>query len=538
LIWGTDAVHGHNNVFGATLFPHPVGLGASHDPALLTEIGLATARAVRATGIAWVFAPTLAVARDVRWGRSYESYSEDPALVALLGGAIVEGLQRGLGGSTGVVATAKHFIGDGGTRGGQDQGVNTSTQAEMARIHAAGYTAALGAGVQAVMASFNSWNDVGAATDHGKLHGSRTMLTEVLKQRMGFDGLVVSDWNGIAQVPGCTASSCARAINAGIDMVMVPDDWKAFIANTIAQVRAGEIPMARIDDAVTRILRVKLRAGLFERRPGAAPQAGEAVALRARELARRAVRESLVLLKNDGEVLPLRRDARLLVVGKSADSLPNQAGGWSLSWQGTGHSNADFPAGDTVLAGLRAAGVAVDFDPAARDVDLSRYDAVLAVIGETPYAEGQGDIPQSATLHHGSRHPEDLALLQRVAGRGVPVVTVLISGRPLYVNDLLNHSAAFVAAWLPGTEGAGIADVLLRRADGGVGHDFSGRLSFSWPRSACQVPLHEGDGQRPLFGLGYGLAYARPSAVGPLDVAVPQGGCGPTLTPAKDTARP
>ena len=529
IIWGTDAVHGHNNVRGATLFPHNIGLGAANDPALVRDIGAATARAVRATGIQWVFAPTLAVARDDRWGRTYESFSEQPARVAALGEAYVRGLQGGLDDGVSVAATAKHFFGDGGTDGGQDQGVNCSSRAEMARLHAAPYYRALAAGAQTVMASFNSWHDVARGEDHGKLHGSAALLTGLLKRRMGFDGFVVSDWNGIGQVPGCTNASCARAINAGIDMVMVPDDWKAFIANTIAQVESGEIPMARIDDAVSRIVRVKLRLGLFEHSPADSPVAGSATALQDRELARRAVRESLVLLKNDGNTLPLRRDARVLVVGKGADDLGLQTGGWTLSWQGTGNTPVDFPAASSILDGLRDALGAdrVVHAPTAEGVDVRAFDAVVAVVGETPYAEGNGDIPPSGTLTHSSRHPEDLAVLRRVAGRGRPVVTVLLSGRALHVNDLLNLSDAFVAAWLPGTEGAGVADLLVHAAPGQAGFDFRGRLGFSWPASACQTPLNAGgQGGRPLFPAGYGLTLAMRHTLGTLPAAAVSGGCG------------
>jgi beta-glucosidase len=536
IIWGTDAVHGHNNVFGATLFPHNIGLGAARDAGLAGEIGAATAKAVRASGLHWVFAPTLAVVRDDRWGRTYESYSEDPRIVAELAGAVVAGLQGRLTGDANVVATAKHFMGDGGTEQGIDQGVTRASRAEMTAIHGAGYYPALAAGVQTVMASFNSWDEVAASGEvvasHGKMHGSHLMLTEVLKGKLGFDGLVVTDWNGVGQVPGCSNASCAQAINAGIDMVMVPIDWKAFIANTIAQVQGGQIPMARIDDAVARILRVKLRAGLFDKRPSQGAWAGKPEALQARALARSAVRQSLVLLKNNAAVLPLARGKRILVVGKSADSVQNQSGGWSMTWQGSGNSNADFPAGDSILAGIRDAvgGANVDFSETAAGVDARGYDAVVAVIGEAPYAEGSGDIPPSGTLRHTSRYPEDLAVLQRVAGQGVPVVTVFLSGRPLHVNDLLNLSDAFVAAWLPGTEGKGVADVLFRAGDGSVAFDFSGRLSFSWPNAACQTPLNVGDaGYAPLFplgyGLGYGLGHTRRAEIGALPVEVPSGGC-------------
>ncbi len=526
VVWGIDAIHGNSNVTGATLFPHNIGLGAAHDPALVRRIGAAVGKAVRATGIDWVFAPTLAVAQDDRWGRTYESFSEDPALVRDYGAAYVAGLQGRFADDASVIATAKHFIGDGGTDQGKDRGESHAALARMIGVHAQGYAGALGAGALTVMASFNSWNDVAAGVDYGKMHGSRALLTGVLKEQMGFDGFVVSDYNGIAEVPGCSDDSCPQAINAGIDMVMVPEHWKSFIANTVAQVRAGAIPMARIDDAVARIVRVKLRAGLFGKRPSAGAWAGHDEAMLARPLARQAVRESLVLLKNNRRTLPLARGKRVLVVGKGADSLPLQSGGWSLSWQGTGNTNADFPNGDTILAGIRAAAGAarVTYSIDGSGVDPAAFDAVIAVIGETPYAEGDGDIGPSATLRHSSRYPEDLAVLRAVAGKGVPVVTVLLSGRPLYVNDLLNLSDSFVAAWLPGTEGAGVADLLFR--DGaGRAHDFTGRLSFSWPASACQTPLNRGDANyRPLFATGYGLNYAHGAGVAHLDAGYPAGG--------------
>jgi beta-glucosidase len=525
LIWGIDAIHGNSNVFGATLFPHNIGLGAAHDARLVGRIGAAVGQAVRATGINWVFAPTLAVVRDDRWGRTYESFSENPALVNQYAGAYVRGLQGSFKSDANVVATAKHFMGDGGTGQGKDQGVNQASTAQMINIHGAGYYSALAAGAQTVMASYNSWNDVAAGVDYGKLHGARALLTDVLKTKMGFDGFVVSDWNGIGQVAGCSNDSCARAINAGIDMVMVPDDWKAFIANTIRQVESGEIPMVRIDDAVTRILRVKLRAGL--RKPSHNRYAGKQEALQARALARQAVRESLVLLKNDGAALPLKRGKRILVVGKSANNLANQTGGWSLTWQGNENQNSDFPNADSILAGIvEAAGAAnVRYSANGADVDLSGFDAVVAVIGEAPYAEGAGDIGPSGTLRHSGRYPEDLALLEQVAGKGKPVITVLVAGRPLYANDLLNLSDSFVMAWLPGTEGKGVADVLFKSGAAG----FSGTLSFSWPKSVCQTVLNEGDKDyAPLFATGYGLKYGRKSSVGQLDAAYPAGGCGVT----------
>jgi beta-glucosidase len=526
VVWGIDAMHGNSNVYGATLFPHNIGLGAAHNRALVKDMAAAVGQAVRATGINWVFAPTVAVVRDDRWGRTYESFSEDPVLVSDYAAQYVRGLQGSFRSDANVIATAKHFMGDGGTEHGKDQGITKAGSAEMINLHGLGYYSALAAGAQTVMASFNSWNDVAGGVDYGKVHGSKALLTDILKTKMGFDGLVVSDWNGIAQVPGCSNASCPQAINAGVDLVMVPDDWQAFIANTIKQVETGQIPMARIDDAVSRIVRVKLRAGMFDKKPSSNKFAGRLEAMQARALARQAVRESLVLLKNDGGALPLARGQKILVVGKSADSMANQSGGWSLTWQGTGNGNDDFPNGDSILKGIEeAAGSGnVTFSANAAGIDLAAFDAVVAVIGETPYAEGDGDIGPSGTLRHSGRHPEDLAVLQAVSGKGKPVITVLVAGRPLYVNDLMNLSDSFVAAWLPGTEGKGVADVLFKGA-----HNFTGTLSFSWPKSACQAALNAGDQDyAPLFALGYGLKYASAVTIGRLDATYADGGCGVT----------
>lgn len=513
VIWGTDAVHGHSNVYGATIFPHNIGLGAARDVELIERIAEATGQSTRATGVAWTFAPTVAVAQDARWGRTYESYSSQPALIREYAAAYVKGMQGLLDKDGNVVATAKHFIGDGATDGGKDQGIATITQAQMINVHGQGYYGAIEAGVQTVMASFNSWNDVAAGKDYGKMHGTRDLLTVALKEKMGFDGFVVSDWNGIGQVAGCKDDSCPQAINAGIDMVMVPDAWKSFITNTIAQVKSGEIPQARIDDAVTRILRVKLRAGLWEHKPSASRHAGKLESLVHRDLARRAARESLVLLKNDGGALPLKKSQRVLLVGKSADSISNQTGGWSLTWQGTDNTNADFPNADSLAAGLREQlGEAnVLLRDSAEGVDPASYDVIVAVIGETPYAETNGDIVPFDTLSHSRRHPEDLATLKAAAATGKPVVTVLLSGRALYANDLINLSSSFVAAWLPGTEGKGVTDVLVAGADGKPAHDFRGKLTFPWPALAC--PKAD---SKPQFALDAGLRYSDSSNVGKL----------------------
>ncbi len=528
VIWGIDAVHGNNNVYGSTVFPQNIALGAAHDPCLVRDVENSTARQIRSTGQDWAFAPTLAVVQDDRWGRTYEGFSEDPRITRAYGYEAMNGLQAGARlriGPNGVIGTAKHFIGDGGTTNGQDQGVNASSEADLINLHGQGYYGALAAGAQTVMASFNSWTNPDLGINEGKIHGSDKVLNQILKGKMGFDGLVVSDWNGIGQVSGCTNSSCPRAINAGIDVVMVPNDWKAFIANTVAQVRGGEIPMSRIDDAVTRILRVKMRAGLFEeRKPSQRWYAGSADALTDKALAREAVRKSQTLLKNNGNVLPLARNAKVLVVGKSADSIQNQTGGWTLTWQGTGNTNADFPGATSILAGLKEDLANVTFDPTGT-VDPKGYDAVIAVIGETPYAEGVGDL-QRKSLEAAKLYPEDLAVLDKVSGKGTPVVTVYVSGRPLYVNKELNRSDAFVAAWLPGTEGGGVADMLVRGKDRG---GYQGKLSYSWPKSACQTPLNPwSPGYDPLFPLGYGLTSHQRTTVGKLDESEGPARCGAT----------
>lgn len=524
VIWGTDAVHGHNNVYGTTLFPHNIGLGAAHDPALVERIGRATAAQVRATGISWAFAPTLAVVQNPRWGRTYESYSSDPELVRAYGDAMVRGLQGQLGSPTSVLATAKHWLGDGGTFHGKDQGETRTTEANLARTHAAGYYGALKADVRTVMVSYSSFTDTATGKQWGKMHGDRHLDTDVLKKRLGFDGLVVSDWNGIGQVPGCTNWHCPQAINAGIDMVMVPDDWKKFIASTVGDVRAGRIPMSRIDDAVSRIIRVKLESGLFDNSPATGPHP-DATALHSpevRELAREAVRESLVLLKNDRSTLPLRRTGKILVVGKGADSLPMQAGGWSLTWQGDQTTTADYPDADTLLGALRKTlgPEHVDYSPDGKGVNVHGYSAVVMVAAEAPYAEYKGDITFPASMRHTSRYPEDLEALDRVIGKGVPVVTLLYSGRPVAANDLINRSDTFIAAWLPGTEGMGLADMLFARPDGKPAYDFTGRLPFDWPAGDC-LPKTGG----VQFHRGYGLSLSGKSELGRLPESRPVVAC-------------
>ncbi len=507
MLWATDAVHGHNNVLGATLFPHNIGLGAMRDPELVRRIGAATAEEVRAAGMDWAFAPTIAVAQDDRWGRTYESYSEDPKVVAAYAGAMVRGLQ-GEGANfldrDHVISTAKHFLGDGGTAGGHDQGDTQVSEEVLRDVHAAGYVAAVDAGVQSVMASYSNWNGV-------KMHANETLMTGVLKSRFGFDGMIFGDWNAHGQIPGCTKGDCPIAFNAGLDMYNVPQDWRALYDNMLREVRSGDIPMSRLDDAVRRILRVKLRAHLFdEPRPSARPHAGDTALLGApahRAIARQAAAESLVLLKNNGHVLPLKGSGRLLVVGAAADSVARQAGGWTLSWQGDDNTPADFPGATSIWAGLRDA-VAVAGGRATLSVDGSftdKPDAALVVFGETPYAEFQGDQPDVA-LHPAA--DAELAAMRRLHAAGVPVVAVLLSGRPLYQNPEINAADAYVAAFLPGSEGAGVADVLVGDARGAPRRDFRGRLSFSWPRRPDQTPLNRGQpGYDPQFAFGYGLSY-------------------------------
>lgn len=511
LIWGTDAVHGHNNVVGATMFPHNIGLGAANDADLVQRIGRATAKQVRATGISWAFAPAVSVVEDQRWGRAYEGYSSDPAVVAKLGGALVRGLQGQLTGEGDVAASVKHFIGDGGTFQGVDQGENRSDPAKLAAVHGAGYYAALDAGSATVMISYNSWAP-GGTEPLGKLHGNRALVTGVLKQKLNFDGLVVSDWNAIEQVAGCERDHCPQAINAGIDLFMVPDNWKTFIERTVADVRAGRVGMARIDDAVSRILRVKFRTGLFDKPVSASRLTGDASALVDRPLAQEAVRKSAVLLKNDAAALPLKPGKRLLVVGKSANSFPDQAGGWSITWQGDETDNRDYPVGETLLDGLRRVYGAenVTFSADGSAFAPGKFDAVVAVLGETPHAEMKGDVRWPTPLAHGLQYPEQAALLGKVSGRGVPVVSVLYSGRTVYATDLINRSDAFVAAFLPGTEAGALADLLAGRNS----LDFSGRLSFNWPSTPC-LTTGEPAGEA-LFARGHGLSYRAPKALGKL----------------------
>jgi len=505
-LWGIDAVHGNNNVVGATIFPHNIGLGAANDPELMRKIGEVTAKEILVTGIDWTFAPTIAVVQNDRWGRTFESFSENPEIVASYAGKVVEGVQGRVNSeqfldTDHLLANVKHFLGDGGTKDGIDQGETLATEEQLRDIHGAGYPPAIQEGALVVMASFNSW--------HGKkMHGNRELLQDVLVDRMGFDGFVVGDWNGHGQVAGCTNVSCANAFNAGLDMFMAPDSWKKLYENTLAQVKSGEITMTRLDEAVSRILRVKLISGLFDAGlPSSRAYAGKFELLGSashRAVAREAVRKSLVLLKNSNQLLPLMAKSKVLVAGSAADNIGQQSGGWTLTWQGTGNKNSDFPNGESIYQGIasvvKSAGGQVELNEQGQFT--TRPDVAIVVFGEQPYAEFQGDV---ADLDF---KPQDsLAILKSLQAQGIPTVSVFLSGRPMWVNPEINASDAFVAAWLPGSEGGGVADLLFRDAQGQVRYDFSGRLSFSWPNNPLDVELNVGNAEYdPLFAYGFGLS--------------------------------
>ena len=491
IVWGTDAVHGHNNVMGATLFPHNIGLGATRDPELVARIISATAREVKATGIDWIFAPTVAVAKDGRWGRTYESFSSDPSIAASFVAPIVEAMQ-----DEGVASTAKHFIGDGGTLRGDDRGDTSLSLEDLVAVHGQGYVEAIDKDVMSVMASFNSWYGE-------KIHGSKSILTDLLRDDMGFKGMVVSDWNGVGEVLGCTNDNCAQAINAGVDMVMAPGNWKPLYYNTLDQVKTGEISIARINEAVKRVLVMKMRAGLFNRGlPSAfaddyADQIGHADH---RAIAREAVRKSQVLLKNQNGLLPLSPQSSFIIAGPGADNIGQQSGGWTVSWQGTGNTNQDFPGGTSIAAGLTAQ-IEVAGGSVTSDTDADA-DVAIIVFGESLYAEMQGDVYSVAWYdQRGER-----ALIESLNARGIPVVAVFLTGSPMWVNDILNDSDAFVVSWLPGSEGQGVADVLLADSQGNVQFDFVGKLPMPWPALDVNAADRDLPVDEFMFPVGYGLS--------------------------------
>lgn len=522
IIWGTDAVHGHNNVVGATLFPHNSALGATGNAKLVQDIGSATAQEVVATGIHWNFSPTVAVAKNLRWGRSYESFSENSAIVTQMASAMVIGLQGAPGSqvfldNNHILATAKHFIGDGATLRGDDQGNASISEQELIAEHANGYFSALAAGVQTVMASYSSFQGL-------PMHAHKYLLTDILKGQLGFDGLVVSDWHALGHVDGCTRDNCSTAINAGVDMLMVPDrpDWQTMIANTVAQVNSGVIPLSRIDDAVTRILRVKMRAGLFDgKKPSERVTTAFGKTLSTdthKQLARQAVRESLVLLKNDNSLLPLDGSSHILVTGNAANSVGVQSGGWTISWQGNDTQPADFPAAtsifDALSSSVTAAGGQASFSEDGRYT--SKPDVAIVVFGEQPYAEMRGDIQNLNTLEYNRQYGEALTALTYLKSEGIPVVAVFIAGRPRLTTKEINQSDAFVMAWLPGSEAQGLADVLINGIQ--PAQDFKGLLSFSWPSHPC--PNTEAK-QPPLFPFGYGLNYQHAATLPQFDENYP-----------------
>ncbi|WP_232663677.1 glycoside hydrolase family 3 protein [Pseudonocardia sp. TRM90224] len=488
LIYGVDAVHGNQIVVGSTIFPHNIGMGATRDPELARKVGEVTATETAGTGFSWTFAPCLCVARDDRWGRTYESFSESPEVVSSMT-TIIDGLQKG---PNKVLATAKHYLGDGGTTEGSDQGNTELSEAELRKIHLPPFQEAVRRDVGSVMLSYNQWNGE-------YLHNSPYLVNTVLKGELGFRGFVISDWNAIHRIDGnkddLTAQDVREGINAGTDMAMVAADSKQFMSLLKAEVEGGRVSMERIDDANRRILTKKFELGLFEHplvdraltaTLGSAPH---------RDLARQAVRESQVLLKNEGNVLPLAKDGNaVFVAGKNADDIGHQLGGWSITWQG---ESGPTTKGTSVLEGIKSVAgptTKIQYSKDGSGIDSS-YKVAVAVIGEKPYAEYEGDrdtLPLDA---------DDLATLKKLEASGVPVVVVLVSGRTMDIAAQLPSWKAFVAAWLPGTEGAGVADVLFGD------HKPSGKLPMTWMRSSAQQPVNEGDGKDPLFPLGFGLTY-------------------------------
>jgi beta-glucosidase len=493
LLYGIDSVHGFNHTFGTTIFPHHIGIGATRDPVLVEQVGRITALEMSGTGVRWTFGPCLCVARNERWGRTYECFGEDPALVSQMAVEI-----RGLQGDdlslpTSVLATAKHYLGDGGTSGGVDRGNTLADAPTLRKLFLAPYQSAIQYHVGSIMVSFSSINGA-------PMHGSQSLITGVLKGELDFDGLVVSDWHGINDtLPGSYAEKVRAGVNAGIDLFMQPDDYVAFYNALLSEVQAGRIAPSRIDDAVTRILRIKVRMGLFEHPLASRANLDQIGSADHRAIARQAVRESVVLLKNDQHILPLPKNGkRILVAGKNADDLGAQIGGWGSTWQG---QSGNITTGTTILQAIRTAVSdpnQIIYDPDAMNLNGS-YDVAVVAIGEKPYAEFLGDRPNPGDLNLDS---EDVAVLERIHAKGIPIVAVLISGRPLIMTQQLSDWAALLAAWLPGTEGEGVVDVLFGD------YPPTGKLPITWPRTDSQIPSHPGDaGYDPLFPYGFGLTY-------------------------------
>jgi beta-glucosidase len=490
IIYGIDAVHGNNNVYGATIFPHHIGLGCTRDSLLVYRCARATASEVRATGLNWTFSPCIAVPRNIRWGRTYEGFGETPELQKTMAAAAVLGYQGDSVGTPGrIVACAKHYIGDGGTYSGIDRGNTVIDEAGLRQIHLPGYISAIGAGVGSVMVSFSSWN--------GEFcHGHEYLVTDLLKGELGFDGFVVSDWEAVQYLDGDFKTAIGMAVNAGIDMFMEPTRPIDFINHLIALVYEGTVPQSRIDDAVARILAVKFRMGLFEHPFASTAHADSLGSDAHRAIAREAVRKSLVLLKNSDNMLPLSKtNGKILVAGAKGNDIGSQCGGWTISWQG---GTGNITVGTTIFNAVRNVRGSENVVYSASGTTVEAVDLAIVVVGETPYAEGSGD----------SQKPQltaaDLTVISNVKQLGVPYVILLISGRPLILDDVISDADAFVACWLPGTEASGITDVIFGD------HDFTGKLSHTWPSSISQEPINFGDTQYlPLFPFGFGLSYAQ-----------------------------
>lgn len=556
LIYGVDAIHGNTNVLGAVVFPHNIGLGAAHDPDLLERIASVTAKEITATGVDWTFAPTLAVARNDHWGRTYESYSEDPRIVAEYAPRFVRGLQGNFEEDK-VIACVKHWVGDGATMHGIDQGDMCISEEELRRVHVPPYKAAIDAGVLTVMVSLSSWYGQ-------KCHGHKFLITDLLKRELGFEGFVISDWDGIDYLDEDYGECVVMSLNAGMDMFMVTSRWLEFIQLVKENLAKGRISMDRIDDAVRRILRVKYTFGMFDKpRPAQRKLSLDHSSFGSkehREVAREAVRKSLVMLKNEDDILPLDRNARILVTGKNAHNRGHQCGGFTVAWQGVNdkiplqddsynqldhdkpRDAADQSAdswhsaivgGTSIWEGIRAVAPNAVLSNDGSDADPDLHDLAIVVIGEVPYAEMLGDIrveglakglkiskgstsdpafedddipimkkgPYGSHLYLHELHPEDVATIKRITAKGIPVVTIMICGRPLVIEDELTESEALVVAWFPGSEGQGLADVIFGD------HPISGKLSFSWPRYDDENWNVGDDNYNPLFPYGYGLEF-------------------------------
>ncbi len=493
IIYGIDSVHGHNNLKGATIFPHNIGLGATQDPGLVERVAEITALETAATGLDWNFSPCVAVVQDIRWGRTYESFGENPELQRLLTAAYIRGTQGPNNEMSGkyIVSTAKHYVGDGATIWGTgegnfmiDQGDVRISEEELREIHLPAYKDAIEAGVGSIMVSFSSFKGI-------KMHAHKYLITDVLKEELGFNGLVVSDWQGIQRINAPTYyHQIVKSVNAGIDMFMAAYTWPAFIRNLEKAVRMGDISEDRINDAVSRVLTLKFKVGLFEE-PYADKELLSSNLIGSpehRQVAREAVRKSLVLLKNKNKLLPLDKNSHIYVSGSNADNIGNQAGGWTITWQG---QSGNITKGTTIMEGIKMA-----LNTKGKIVsDIDKADIAIVVVGEKPYAEGNGDdgdLKLSAA---------DINELVKVKESGIPTLVIMVSGRPMIISDFIGDWDAFIAAWLPGTEGQGIADVIFGD------YNFSGKLPVTWPANIMQLPINYSDTDyAPLFDYGFGLS--------------------------------